>query len=193
MTEVTAVPLRPIKKGAITRLWLGVGAACLVAGGLAWAGTRTAKGSGCSVAYFPKGKKPVTTPSGLMIQTVKAGTGKSPTDSDMALIDYKGTLRDGKIFDQNQRAPLEVAGVVPGFSEALKAMQVGGQYKICIPSALGYGDKAVGPIPANSMLLFDVSLLDFRSQAEIQAMQQQMQLQQQMQGGAMPPGPPAGR
>ncbi|MFM9978247.1 MAG: FKBP-type peptidyl-prolyl cis-trans isomerase [Sphingomonadaceae bacterium] len=196
MSDVTAVPLRPIKKGAITRLWLGVAAACAVAGGLAFAGTSAVKGKGCSAAHFGKGSKPVSMTSGLMIQTVKAGAGAKPTDTDVVLIDYKGSLTDGKVFDQNQRTPLEVAGVVPGFSEALKAMQTGGQYKICIPAELGYGAQEAGTIPPNSTLLFDVTLIDFKSVAEIQAAQalmQQQQAQGQMPGGATAPVPPPQR
>ena len=191
MSDVTAVPLRPIAKGSLTRLWLGVGAACLAAGALAYAGTSKVSANACSVRDF-KGAKPVTTPSGLMFQTMKAGKGPSPTDTDVTLVDYKGTLRGGKQFDANQRTPLPVAGMIPGFTEALKMMQAGGSYKFCIPPAIGYGAQASGPIPANSVLFFEVNLLDFRSQAEIQAMQQQMQ-QLQAQGKLPPgvqPGPP---
>ncbi len=185
MSDVTAVPLRPIKKGSLTRLWLGVGATCVAAGAMAWAGTSTVSGTGCSVADF-KGVKPVTTGTGLMFQTLSAGKGNKPTDTDVALVDYKGTLKDGKTFDANERAPLPVAGMIPGFTEALKLMQVGGKYRFCIPSALAYGPAGQGPIPANANLFFDVTLLDFRSQAEIQAMQQQMQQMQAQ--GKLPPG-----
>jgi FKBP-type peptidyl-prolyl cis-trans isomerase FkpA len=166
MSDVTAVPLRPIKKGSLTRLWLGVGAACIAAAGLAWASTAKVIVNTCSARDF-KGAKPMMMPSGLMMQTIAAGAGASPTDADVVLIGYRGMLRDGKVFDANDRAPMEVANGVPGFSEALKLMQVGGSYKLCIPSRLGYGPKKAGPIPANSMLFFDVKLLDFRSQAEI--------------------------
>jgi FKBP-type peptidyl-prolyl cis-trans isomerase FkpA len=186
MSDITPVPLRPIKEGAMTRLWLGVGAACFLAAGLAWAGTKGATAGACDIKDFGKGTKAVTSPTGLMVQTVKAGQGASPTDADMVLIDYKGTLRDGKVFDQNQRVPMEVAGVVPGFSEALKMMQTGGAYKICIPPSLGYGATAQGPIPANSVLLFDINMLDFKTKAEIEAIQRQMQQMQQQ--GQMPPG-----
>ena len=195
MSDVTAVPLRPIKKGSLTRLWLGVGAACLAAGAMAWAGTSTVSGTGCSIADF-KGAKAVATPSGLLFQTITPGKGNKPTDTDVALVDYKGTLKDGTQFDANERAPLPVAGMIPGFTEALKLMQAGGKYRFCIPSALAYGPAGQGPIPANANLFFDVTLLDFRSQAEIQAMQQQMQ-QMQAQGqlppGAAPPPPPPGQ
>lgn len=183
MSDVTAVPLRPIAKGSLLRLWIGIGAAVAVAGGLAWAGTsQTAAPGMCSRSDF-KGAAIVTTPSGVIFETLTAGKGAKPTDTDVTLVDYKGMLRNKTVFDQNQRTPLPVAGMIPGFTEALKLMQSGGKYRFCIPSQLGYGAKAQGPIPANSALIFEVTLLDFRSQAEIQAMQQQMQ----MQGLAPPP------
>lgn len=185
MSDVTAVPLRPIAKGSLARLWIGIGAAVALAGGLAWAGTaRNAAPGMCSRSDF-KGPAPVTTASGLIFQTVTAGKGAKPTDTDVVLIDYKGTLRNKTVFDQNQRTPLQVTGVVKGFGEALKLMQAGGKYRFCIPAKLAYGDKSPSPaIPANSPLLFDVTLLDFRSEAEIQMMQQQLQMQQQ---GMTPP------
>ena len=161
---------------------------------MAWAGTSTVSNTGCSIADF-KGAKPVATPSGLLFQTITPGKGNKPTDTDVALVDYKGTLKDGTQFDANERAPLPVAGMIPGFTEALKLMQAGGKYRFCIPSALAYGPAGQGPIPANANLFFDVTLLDFRSQSEIQAMQQQMQqMQAQGQlppGAASPPPPPA--
>ena len=68
---------------------------------------------------------------------------------------------DGKVFDQGERAPLQVAGVIPGFTKALEQMQKGGKYQVMIPAAAGYGDKDNGPIPANSDLYFDIDLLGF--------------------------------
>jgi hypothetical protein len=89
---------------------------------------------------------------------------------------------------------MAVKGVVPGFSEGLKLMNKGAKYRFWIPPTLGYGDKAAGPIPANSVLVFDLELLDWKSEAEIrqmQMMQQMMQQQQQGAGGAgAPPGAP---
>ena len=192
--STTQVPLRPIKQGSLTRLWLGIAATCAAAGAMAYAGTANVAGTACSVSDF-KGAKPVSLPSGLMFQTVKSGVGNKPTDTDVTLVDYKGTLRDGTTFDENQRTPFPVTGVIPGFTEALKMMQPGGRYKICIPPALGYGAQSGGKIPPNSVLLFEVSLLDFKSQVEIEAMQRQMQ-QMQAQGQLPPgvsPGPPPPR
>lgn len=167
MTEITRVPLQPIGKGSIGKLWLGILAAVVLGAGLAWA----------------------TIPASVKVVTERAGTGPSPTAEDVVLINYKGMLSDGKVFDQGQRTPLQVAGVIPGFTKALQQMQKGGKYKVHIPASLGYGAKAAGPIPANSDLDFEIELLDFRSLAEIQQQQQMMQqMQQQMQGQGGQPG-----
>jgi FKBP-type peptidyl-prolyl cis-trans isomerase FkpA len=159
--SVTTVPLRPVSKGGLWLLWIGLIALLAVGAGLAWAQTR--------VNDF---------------EVVEAGEGPSPTDGDIVLIKYAGRLGDGTVFDQQEQAPMPVTGVVPGFSKALKKMQKGGKYKIVIPPAEGYGDKATGPIPANSTLYFDVELIDFRNEAEVRAIQQQMMQQQMGQGGA---------
>lgn len=178
MTEITRVPLQPIGKGSLGKLWLGLVAAVAAGAGLAWA----------------------TVPLSVKVETLRAGSGPSPTTADVVLINYKGTLADGKVFDQGERAPLEVAGVIPGFTKALEQMQKGGKYKVHIPAKLGYGEKGGGPIPPNADLDFEIELLDFKSVAEIQQqqamMQQMMQQQQAQQGGrgasgaAVPPPAP---
>lgn len=169
MSTVTAVPLPPVKKSALVTLWIGIAALLIAALGAAWWTSRAPE---------------------IDFTVVKEGTGLSPTDSDVVLIKYRGTLDDGTEFDANEQAPMPVGGAVPGFSEALKRMKKGGEYKIVIPPALGYGNKGNGPVPANANLHFDVTLLDFKSQAEIEAMQQMM-MQQQMQ--AQQGGDPEGR
>ncbi|NCP00631.1 MAG: FKBP-type peptidyl-prolyl cis-trans isomerase, partial [Sphingomonadales bacterium] len=101
-----------------------------------------------------------------------------PTATDTALVKYEGTLRDGTVFDANEQTPMPVGGVVPGFSEALQLMQKGGEYRIWIPSDLAYGEAAPGEqIPPNSLLIFDVTLLDFISAAQMEELRQQMQAQ----------------
>jgi FKBP-type peptidyl-prolyl cis-trans isomerase FkpA len=179
--SITTVPIAPVEKGTLIKLWGGVALAVLVAGGIAYAGT----GGGSASA---PGGCALSTPSGLGYSVTKPGTGAKPTDSDVVLVNYKGALTDGKEFDAAQRAPFPVSQVVPGFSEGLKLMQKGGSYRLCIPSTLGYGDKGAGPIPANSPLIFDVDMIDFKSMAEIQAMQSQMQQQGGAPGGAAPHG-----
>jgi len=110
--------------------------------------------------------------SGLGLTVLKAGSGEKPGDGDVALINYKGYVAaTGAPFDDAGPVPVPVGQVIPGFAEGLKQMQRGGSYKLCIPPTLGYGDKAVGPIPANASLIFLIDLLDFKSLAEIEARQ----------------------
>ena len=181
--STTAVPLRPIAKGSLTRLWIGVAAVALAAGGLAWAGQRGVEPSPASyLAQNASAEGVVTTDSGLQIKVLEEGEGPSPSTADVALVGYKGTLLDGTVFDENPQTAMPVDGVVPGFSEGLQKMKKGGKYRLWIPPQLGYGEQAAGPIPANSVLVFDVQLHDFKSKADIMRMQQMMQ-----QGGA--PGP----
>ncbi|EQB02970.1 peptidylprolyl isomerase [Sphingobium quisquiliarum P25] len=180
--STTAVPLRPIAKGSLTRLWIGVAAVALAAAGLAWAGQRGLEPSPAS--YLAKNAHEdgvVTTGSGLQFKVLEEGSGPSPTAADVALVGYKGTLLDSTVFDENPQTAMPVDGVVPGFSEGLQKMKKGGKYRLWIPPQLGYGEQAAGPIPANSVLVFDVELHDFKSKAEI------MQMQQMMQQGATPP------
>lgn len=181
MSTVTAVPLQPVKKSALTTLWVGIIALAVLALAYGWWTTRI---------------------PAIEFTVVKEGTGPSPTDTDIALIKYKGALADGTVFDQQEQAPMPVGSVVPGFSQALKRMKKGGSYKIVIPPELGYGKEAKHDqsgkevIPANSDLHFDVDLLDFRSQAEVEAMQQMMQqqmMQQMQQQGGQGGGAPKGQ
>jgi FKBP-type peptidyl-prolyl cis-trans isomerase FkpA len=175
MTEITRVPLQPIAKGALPKLWIGIAAVALVAGGIAWAAL----------------------PPMVDIETIAPGEGASPTSDDVALVNYKGTLADGTVFDEGQKAVFPLAEVVPGFARGLEQMQKGGKYRLEIPAELGYGDQQMGAIPANSDLTFEIELLDFRSRAEIEQQQRMIQQLQQMQAqqgmpphGAIPPGGP---
>ena len=197
--SITTVPIQPIKKGSIAKFWVGISAVILAGGALTYWGTSSIRteyaGDDSFLADNAGEKGVVTTKSGLQILTIRNGEGKSPTDDDVTLIKYKGTLRDGTVFDQNDQAPLPVNGVVPGFSEALKKMQVGGKYKIWIPGKLGYGENPP-PNPQtgqpafepNATLIFEVEMLDFRSRAEVEAMQKQQQAAQKKQGVAAPQG-----
>jgi len=183
MSSVTAVPLHPVKRSYIVYLCIGIALALIAAVALAVQGddflTRNARARGV-----------VTTASGLQYKVLtpgKPGAAK-PTDADVALINYEGKLLDGTTFDKSQQpTPMPVAAVVPGFSEALKLMPKGSKYRFWLPAKLGYGDRANGPIPANSMLVFDVELIDFIPESVLR----QMQAQQSMMG-AMPGGAPGG-
>jgi FKBP-type peptidyl-prolyl cis-trans isomerase len=107
----------------------------------------------------------MTTASGLQYIVVKEGTGPKPKAEDKVKVHYKGTLLDGKEFDSSYKrgepAEFPVGGVIKGWSEALQLMPVGSKYKLFIPAALAYGDKGAGNvIPPNSMLVFEVELLN---------------------------------
>ena len=176
MTEVTRVPLLPIRKGSLPKLWVGVAAVALAGAGLAWA----------------------VVPAGVRVVEVAAGTGASPAGDDVVLVNYVGKLKDGTEFDRGEQAALPLDAMIPGFAEGLRKMAKGGTYRLEIPSEKGYGgQERTNPqtgevaIPANSDLVFEVELLDFISGMDFQRMQQMQQMMQQ-QGGAegMPPMPP---
>ena len=92
------------------------------------------------------------------LDTLVAGTGAHPGDADIAVVSYTGRLTNGTQFDSGASVPLPVGGVIPGFAEGLKRMQVGGRYRLSIPAALAYGAHGAGPIPPNSDLVFEVTL-----------------------------------
>jgi hypothetical protein len=158
--SVTAVPLRPIAKGSVTKLWIGLAALSLGAVGLAWAGT--------------SGQQMTTTASGLKLQAIEEGTGPSPTTTDIVLVHYTGRLEDGTVFDTSQGkqpVPFPVTGVIPGFTEGLQMMKKGGTYRLRIPPDLAYGPQgAGGVIPPNATLEFDIQLLDIAPQSALQGM-----------------------
>ena len=178
--SVTTVPIHPIKKGSLAKIWFGVLLVAAAALLLAYTGTQNAVVNGASNEQFLAANADEdgveTTASGLQYKILKPGEGPSPTATDTALVKYEGRLRDGTVFDANEQTPMPVGGVVPGFSEALQLMQKGGEYRIWIPSDLAYGEASPGEqIPPNSLLIFDVTLLDFISQAQMEELRQQMQ------------------
>lgn len=107
-----------------------------------------------------------TTASGLQYEVLQSGKGAHPKPTDMIVAHYHGTLIDGTVFDSSvQRGqPIEIGcnQVIPGWTEALLLMSVGDKWRLTIPSNLGYGARASGKIPANSVLIFDVELLGIK-------------------------------
>lgn len=201
MSTVTAVPIAPTKRSYLVWIWLGIVVAIAGAAALAWVGTEKVVLERADNATFLARNKThsgvTETASGLQIETITEGTGASPTDSDVALVNYKGMLRDGTVFDASQQpTPMPVTGVIPGFTEALKRMKKGGKYRIWIKPELGYGkepkmDPRTGKvvIPGDSLLIFEVELLEFIPMSVYQQM-----MQQQMGGAPGAPGaPPQGR
>lgn len=110
-----------------------------------------------------KGWNAQSTPEGLYYVIDSLGVGTAyPTLNSTVRVKYKGYLLDGTVFDSNQ------TGISFGLRQVIQGWQIGipkfkktGYGKLLIPSALGYGSRAVGSIPANSVLIFEIELLDF--------------------------------
>lgn len=116
----------------------------------------------------------VVTKSGLQYEKVKKGSGEKVKDGDQVKVHYTGTFVDGTVFDDSRKrgepAVFGVDQVIPGWSEAMKLMTVGSQYKLAIPSSLAYGEQGAPPvIGPNSVLLFDVELIAIEKKEEAPA------------------------
>lgn len=110
----------------------------------------------------------VTTESGLQYEVLKKAEGDQPKATDVVSVHYEGKLTDGSVFDSSieRGSPIElpVSGVIPGWVEGLQLMHVGEKYKLYIPSELAYGEQSPTPaIPANSVLVFELELLEIKA------------------------------
>lgn len=109
-----------------------------------------------------------STPSGLKIAVYKEGTGEEAKPGSRLLVHYTGRLENGAEFDssRNRNTPLGFelgAGqMIKGFDEGLMGAKLGERRVLVIPPELGYGDKAQGPIPPNSTLIFDVFVVEVK-------------------------------
>lgn len=117
---------------------------------------------------------PSTRVTELVVTELKAGEGKLAASGHKVLVNYTGWLYDetapehkGKKFDGSAdhgaafEFPLGAGQVIKGWEQGVEGMKVGGQRRLAIPPALGYGDRgAGGVIPPNATLVFEVELLD---------------------------------
>lgn len=200
--SVTAVPLRPIPKGTLTKLWIGI--VVLIAAALAFAWFTATPGANMSPQAFlvwnGARSEVVTTESGLQYVILEAGPegGESPAADDAVIVNYTLRLLNGEVVDEGQQAPFPLSQVFPGFDEGVQEMTVGARYKLWLrpelwlPPGVEPGDPPAPQMPfeTTDVLEFEVELVDIQSQQEfIQQMMQQQQLQQQLeeQMGAAPP------
>ncbi len=196
---VTAVPLRPIAKGTLPKLWIGVGLLLIVAIGFALYATSPAKLAAASpeafLAYNGSRDEVVTTESGLQYEVLEPGEGEgTPGPDDVALVNYEGRFTNGEVFDASEGAAFSMGAPVPGFAmrpvegfaEAIQAMRPGARHRVWIPPALGYGETPPegSPFDSDTIMEFDIELIDFVPRAQLEAQIQQMMEQQ----GAPLPG-----
>ena len=109
--------------------------------------------------------KETKTASGIVITTLKDGSGASPKSTETVKVHYRGVLENGKEFDSSygrgQPATFPLNRVIPCWTEGVQTMKVGGKAKLVCPAKLAYGSRGVpGTIPPDATLVFEVELLE---------------------------------
>jgi FKBP-type peptidyl-prolyl cis-trans isomerase len=102
--------------------------------------------------------------SGLYYLISEEGTGSHPTANSVVTVKYVGYLTNGDVFDSTQgsnTATFSLSSLIQGWRIGIPLLKPGGKGTFYIPSELGYGDRNVGSIPANSVLIFDIDLIEF--------------------------------
>jgi FKBP-type peptidyl-prolyl cis-trans isomerase FkpA len=118
-----------------------------------------------ATSYGAVAAKETKTASGIVITTLKAGSGASPAGSDTVTVHYRGVLENGKEFDSSytrgQPTAFPLNRVIKCWTEGVQLMKVGGKAQLTCPPAIAYGVRgAGGVIPPNTTLLFEIELLD---------------------------------
>ena len=195
MSTVTAVPLQPTRPRVLVYLWAALTVAALAAAALVW--FTPVDPIVRAMAQVRRSDPTIrSTNSGLLYKVIQPGSGDTrPTDEDAVTVAMQVHLLDGTtVLGGDQPGQMPVAPNLPGLTEGLKLMPPHSHYRFWLKPSLGLGDRATPTIPANSPLVVDVQLMDFRSQAVIQQEEamRQMQAQMQQRGGAGAPGGPGG-
>ena len=111
------------------------------------------------IEEFLKEEGAQKTESGLAYKIIEPGNEKKAvSDQDTVWVDYKGTLLDDTVFDENQDINFTLNRVIKGWGEGLKLIGEGGKVKLVIPGDLAYGEYGTRGIAPNSTLVFDVTL-----------------------------------
>ena len=118
------------------------------------------------LAQIAKQPGVVALPSGLLYKVVYSPdpNGAHPAATDTVKINYEGKLVNGHVFDssyeRNQPATYPLPQLVPAWQQAVPMMHKGDTWMLYVPSSLGYGERDMGEIPPNSVLIFKIQLLD---------------------------------
>lgn len=121
--------------------------------------------------YFTKNHiTPLKGPNGIYYTIQKEGSGPTVKAGLTVTIDYTGRLLDGTVFDSNTDPKFQhpeplvfelgVGRVVAGWDKGIQLLKKGSVATLYLPSAMGYGSRANGPVPANAIMVFDVSVTD---------------------------------
>ena len=100
-----------------------------------------------------------TTASGLQYTIIAEGAGEKVTPNDTVVVNYKGTLIDGTVFDENEETEFVANRVIRGWTEGLALLGEGGKATLYIPAELAYGERGNQAIAPNSVLIFDVEVV----------------------------------
>jgi FKBP-type peptidyl-prolyl cis-trans isomerase FkpA len=173
MSAVTAVPLRPLAKGSVLRLWLAIGLLVLIAGGIGLWGT--------------SGLQRTAMPSGVKYQVLREGSGELISSADIVTLNFVGRHENGEVmFDTRRERPVQTTtdNFIPGVDEGLKLMRKGSVYRFWVPSYVWRGRlPPEAQLDPNETLSFDVQVMDVQPGAAARQRIQQMQdLQRQAQG-----------
>ncbi|MBT2558675.1 FKBP-type peptidyl-prolyl cis-trans isomerase [Hymenobacter sp. ISL-91] len=104
----------------------------------------------------------------MFVSVTQAGTGALPKKGQTIIVKYKGTTLDGQVFDETKESTigfpfvLGAGQVIKGWDRAFKQFNKGTKAILLIPSGLAYGNTATGSIPANSVLRFDVEVVNIK-------------------------------
>ncbi len=201
MSAVTAVPLRPLARGSVLKLWIALVLLVATAAGLAWWDTRRLQ--------------IVTYPSGIRVQTMREGNGPGMTVADVVALRFQVHVNsvDGPLAGDSGAEPLvgTVQDLPPWLAEGLQTMRERGRYVVWVPVRNLLNGQPIPPtarFTENDMFAVETQILQIdpgqASAYQMRRLQQMMQQQQLMQQpGAAPPGgpgapspappPPAGR
>ena len=108
-----------------------------------------------------------TLPSGLQYTIIEEGSSEKIELTDTLLVNYKGTLLDGTVFDENDSTSFPLTGVIKGWQEGLTLVGEGAKVKLYVPSNLGYGPRGTAGIKPNSALIFEVEVLKVSKAAPV--------------------------
>jgi len=118
--------------------------------------------------FAVEGLPVLETETGLQYIIVEEGTGSLAQPGNMLVVHYSGYLQDGTMFDSSVqrgepfRFRLGQGSVISGWDQGFALLKEGSKARLIIPAKLGYGSRAMGSIPANSMLIFDVQLIEIQ-------------------------------